>query len=135
MMKILNTWWRRRSVVAAASAVALVVPLAVLAGSDAAAGTNLVTNPGLESLGSNGFPTCWEQSGYGTNNYSFKVAHPGHIGSNAMQVKITSISSGDRKAMMLENPSCAPDVTPGHQYDLSVWYKSTTPDIVITTFR
>ena len=50
-MKILNTWWRRRSLVAAASAVALVVPLTLLAGSQATAGTNLVINPGFETVG------------------------------------------------------------------------------------
>ena len=73
-MKILNTWWRRRSLVAAASAVALVVPLTLLAGSQATAGTNLVVNPGLESLGTNGFPTCWEQSGWGDNDYTFDTS-------------------------------------------------------------
>jgi hypothetical protein len=134
-MKILSKLRPSRSLVAAAGAVTIVLPLTVLAGPTAVAGTNLVVNPGLESLGSNGFPTCWEQSGYGNNNYSFGVSNQAHSGNNAMQVSITSTSSGDRKAMMLENPSCAPDVTPGHQYDLSVWYTSNTPDIVITTFR
>jgi hypothetical protein len=36
---------------------------------------------------------------------------------------------------MLENPSCAPWVTPGHQYDLGVWYMSNTPDSVISLYR
>ena len=36
---------------------------------------------------------------------------------------------------MLEDPSCAPNVTPGHQYDASAWYKTTTPNTVMTMFR
>ena len=116
-------------------ALALALPIAIPVGATAAAGTNLIVNPGLESLDSTGFPVCWEQSGYGTNNFSFRVTNQAHSGSNAMQVSISSLSSGDRKAMMLENPSCAPTVTQGHQYNLCVWYMASTPNVVITTFR
>ncbi len=134
-MSPLRFWRGRRSVKTAICALAIILPVSMLVGSTADAGVNLLVNPGLETLGSNGFPTCWEQSGYGDNNYSFSVSNQAHSGNNAMQVSITSTSSGDRKAMMLENPSCAPDVTPGHQYNLCVWYMSNTPDAVITTFR
>lgn len=99
------------------------------------ASANLIGNPTLESLDSGGFPVCWEQSGWGSNGYSFAVSHPGHSGNNAMSVTVSSTGSGDRKAMMLEDSSCAPNVTPGHQYDLSVWYQTSTPSTVMTMFR
>ncbi|HKT05122.1 MAG TPA: galactose oxidase-like domain-containing protein [Rugosimonospora sp.] len=100
------------------------------------ASANLLVNPGLEALDPNGFPTCWEQSGWGDNTYQFSVTSDAHSGGSAMQVTLTNPnSSGDRKAMMLENTSCAPNVTAGHQYDLSVWYTTTTASTVITMFR
>src|SRR5207248_1186752 len=76
-----------------------------LAGQPAFADANLVANPGLEVLDGNGFPVCWEPSGYGDNSYSFAVTPAAHGGSNAMQVTVNSVNNGDRKAMMLENPS------------------------------
>lgn len=115
---------------------ALVVALSVLVGvSPAHAATNLVQNPGMEALGSDGFPTCWEKSGYGDNDYAFALTSQAHSGANAMQISITRINSGDRKAMMFEATSCAPNVTAGHQYDLSLWYTTSTPNTVITAFR
>lgn len=108
---------------------------AMIAVGHASAATNLIQNDGMEVLGQDGFPSCWERSGYGNNNYSFAVTNQAHGGGNAMNITITNIVDGDRKAMMLEAPACAPQVTPGKQYDLSVWYTTTTPNTVITTFR
>ena len=99
------------------------------------AGTNLVPDPGMESLDAGGFPVCWERSGWGTNVSTIAATSAAHTGAEAMQVSISSISSGDRKAMMAENAACAPAVTTGHQYDLSVWYTTTTPSTVFTMFR
>ncbi|GID93118.1 hypothetical protein Adi01nite_25300 [Amorphoplanes digitatis] len=100
------------------------------------AGANLLSNPGLEVLAADGFPVCWERSGWGDSTHTFEVTHAApHGGTNAMQVTVGAISSGDRKALMLENPSCAPNVTPGHQYDLTAWYKTTTANTVMTMFR
>ena len=94
----------------------------------AAAGANLVANGGLESVGADGFPVCWERSGWGDSPYTFDVTAQAHTGARAMQITLAQTAAGDRKAMMLENPSCAPNVSPGHQYDLSVWYTTTTPN-------
>jgi hypothetical protein len=101
----------------------------------ASAAANLISNGGLEALDSTGFPVCWEQSGWGDNAYTFAVSHTAHSGANAMKITLSAAGSGDRKAMMLENTSCAPNVTPGHQYDLTAWYTTTTPNTVMTVFR
>ncbi|MFI1994168.1 galactose oxidase-like domain-containing protein [Actinoplanes sp. NPDC020271] len=115
--------------------VLVVALLAALVPTAAHAGANLVANPGVEGLAGNGFPVCWERSGWGDQNFTFGLSHPGHTGANAMQITLVTASNGDRKAMMLENPSCAPNVTPGHQYDLSAWYTTTTANTVMTMFR
>ncbi len=101
----------------------------------ASAGANLIANPGLESLAADGFPVCWEQSGWGANGHTFALSTDAHSGARSMSVTLTTAGQGDRKAMMLEDTSCAPNVTPGHQYDLSAWYKTTTPNTVMTVFR
>ncbi|MEV6342897.1 galactose oxidase early set domain-containing protein [Actinoplanes sp. NPDC051851] len=98
------------------------------------ASANLIANPGLESI-EGAFPVCWEQSGYGNNGHTFEVSTDAHSGSRSMSVTLTNAGQGDRKAMMLEDSSCAPNVTQGHQYDLSVWYKTSTPNTVMTVFR
>ena len=117
--------------VAAASAL-----LGLSAASPAHASVNMVVNSDMQTLNSSGFPLCWEQSGYGTNVSTFSTSNETEDGvGNAMQITTTQAGTGDRKAMMQENQSCAPDVTPGDQYQLGVWYMSTTADAVITMFR
>lgn len=128
------SWLRAHARVPAA--VLVLATTAVLAvTTDAAADANLVANPGVEVLDGGGFPVCWERAGWGENTHQFQVTGNAHSGDHAMQVTVTSTSGGDRKAMMVEDQSCAPNVTPGHQYDLSVWYTTTTPDTVMTLFR
>ncbi|WP_205650594.1 galactose oxidase early set domain-containing protein [Actinoplanes solisilvae] len=113
---------------------ALLIVLA-LPSPPAAAGANLIVNGGLEAVGADGFPVCWEKSGWGDTPYTFGVTTQAHTGTKAMQITLSATGPGDRKAMMLENPSCAPNVTPGHQYDLGAWYTTTTPNTVLTVFR
>jgi Domain of unknown function (DUF1929) len=124
---------RRRSAVLAV--LATTVATVGFASQPAFADANLLVNPGLEVLDLTGFPVCWEPSGWGDNSFHFSVTPNAHAGTSAMRVTVDAVSNGDRKAMMLENPSCAPNVTPQHQYDLSVWYTTTTPNTVMTVFR
>ncbi|WP_425245301.1 galactose oxidase-like domain-containing protein [Streptomyces sp. NEAU-NA10] len=109
--------------------------LSPLGAQPATAAANLVKNPGLEILdGPSQFPQCFEKSGWGDNDHTFTVTGDAHSGSRAVRIELTRRGDGDRKTMMLEN-SCAPQVTPDHQYDLSFWYKSTTPNVAFTLFR
>ncbi len=84
----------------------LVVAIAVGAGltsvAPANAQTNTVQNNGLETLGPDGFPTCWERSGWGDNDFTFTVVPDTHSGSKAMKIELTRHVDGDRKAMMME---------------------------------
>lgn len=100
-----------------------------------ASAANLVTNPGFETDGTDGMPSCWEKSGWGDNDFGFATVTDAHSGSKAMKVTLTRRVDGDRKALITESAACAPVVTVGKQYDLGLYYKTTTPDAAITLFR
>ncbi|MCP3819030.1 DUF1929 domain-containing protein [Streptomyces sp. A3M-1-3] len=96
---------------------------------------NLISNPGFETAGTGDMPACWSKSGWGDNDFTFATVPDAHSGTKAMKVTLTRRLSGDRKALITENTACAPKVTPDRQYDLSLWYKSDTPDTSVTLFR
>ncbi|MFF3884993.1 galactose oxidase-like domain-containing protein [Streptomyces sp. NPDC001914] len=100
-----------------------------------ASAANLVTNPGFETGGTDGMPACWEKSGWGDNDFSFATVSDSHSGTKAMKVTLTRRVDGDRKALITESTACAPVVAAGKQYDLGLYYKTTTPDAAITLFR
>ncbi|MFF4883839.1 galactose oxidase-like domain-containing protein [Streptomyces nigra] len=100
-----------------------------------ASAANLVKNPGFETAGGDDMPYCWKKSGWGDNDFAFETVADAHSGSKAMKVTLTRRTEGDRKALITESAECAPVVSVGRQYDLGLWYKSTTPDTSITLFR
>ncbi|MCK8679939.1 galactose oxidase early set domain-containing protein [Streptomyces lichenis] len=103
----------------------------------ATAGVNLVKNPGFETAGTDhtGMPSCWSRSGWGDNDVAFTTTDDARTGAKAMKVELTRRVDGDRKALVTESAACAPAVAADRQYDLSLWYKSTTPDTALTLFR
>ncbi|MEV5531375.1 galactose oxidase-like domain-containing protein [Streptomyces prunicolor] len=107
----------------------------LLTSPQSAEAANLVINPGFETAGTDGMPSCWEKSGWGDNDFDFATTSDAHSGSKAMKVSVTRHVDGDRKALITESTACAPVVTVGKQYDLGLWYKTTTPDANITLFR
>jgi Domain of unknown function (DUF1929) len=127
-------WHQSRPLRAAVGAVALAVPIAVVASSNASAGVNLVVNPGFSQSGS-GFPACWTKSVTGTNKASFSMTSKAYSGSAAVQLSVSSYTSGEALAMITENQACAPAVTAGHQYSLDVHYMSSSPNAVIEVYR
>ncbi|HEX4094354.1 MAG TPA: galactose oxidase early set domain-containing protein [Trebonia sp.] len=127
-------WHQSRPLRAAAGAVALALPVAVVAGSGASAAVNLVVNPGLSPSGS-GFPTCFSKSETGANSASFSMTSKAYAGSAAVQLSVSRYTSGEALAMITENQACAPAVTPGDQYNLGVHYMSSTPNAVIEVYR
>ncbi|MFD8201842.1 galactose oxidase-like domain-containing protein [Streptomyces sp. NPDC059701] len=100
-----------------------------------ASAANLIRNPGFETAGTGDMPYCWEKSGWGDNDFAFTTTADAHTGAKAMKVELTRRVDGDRKALITESAECAPVVTAGRQYDLSLWYKTTTPDAALTLFR
>ncbi|GAA4675422.1 hypothetical protein Prum_029600 [Phytohabitans rumicis] len=115
-------------------ALTVLLTAALVVAAPAQAADNLVQNPSGEALTS-GFPNCFEKAGFGTNTFTIGTTTDAHTGSVATKVSITAITSGDRKVTMARTAACAPTVTAGRQYDLSVWYKSTTVAAAMTVFR
>ncbi len=127
-------WHQSRPLRAAVGAVALALPIAVVASSNASAGVNLVVNPGLSQSGS-GFPACWSKSVTGTNSASFSTTSKAYSGSTAVQLSVSRYTNGEALAMITENQACAPSVTAGRQYNLGVYYMANTPNAVIEVYR
>jgi peptidoglycan/xylan/chitin deacetylase (PgdA/CDA1 family) len=88
----------------------------------------LFKNPSLETdSNGDGTPDCWQRGGFGTNTFTWTRTSDAHSGSWAQQVRISSISSGDRKLISLQDSgTCSPAAVSGHRYRISAWYKSTT---------
>lgn len=88
----------------------------------------LFQNPSLEAdSNGDGTPDCWQRGGFGTNSYTWTRTTDAHGGTWAQQVRITSISSGDRKLInQQDSGTCSPPATTGHHYRVSAWYKATT---------
>jgi hypothetical protein len=93
-----------------------------------------VTNADLEQA-TNGVPNCFSQAGWGEHTATWSLVAGAHSGTKAQSITISNYVSGDRKLMVSENATCAPAVTPGESYDLSVWYKSTAAQNSLTLFR
>ncbi|MFI5683728.1 galactose oxidase-like domain-containing protein [Streptomyces sp. NPDC051636] len=107
----------------------------LLTSPQSAEAANLVKNPGFETASTGDMPYCWEKAGWGDNDFAYETTSDAHSGAKAMRVTLTRRVSGDRKAMLTESTDCAPVVSAGKQYDLGLWYKTTTPDANITLFR
>ncbi|MCY1047039.1 polysaccharide deacetylase family protein [Corallococcus sp. bb12-1] len=90
--------------------------------------SQLLKNPSLETdLNGDGTPDCWQRGGFGSNTFTWTRTPDAHGGSWAQQVRITQISSGDRKLITRQDDSsCTPTPTTGHHYRISAWYKATT---------
>ena len=115
---------------------ASIVALALLAVrvSAASAAPATVVNGDLEQVTA-GVPNCFEQSGWGSNTATWAITSDAHSGVVAQSLTISNYASGDRKLLMSENATCAPAVTPGQTYTLSVAYKSTSAANSMTVFR
>jgi hypothetical protein len=94
----------------------------------------MVVNPSLEQT-TNNVPYCFEQSGWGDHTFNWSLTGDAHSGAVAQSITLSNYVSGDRKLILTESADCAPTVIPGNQYDLSVWYKSTSANISFTLFR
>ncbi|WP_231391800.1 polysaccharide deacetylase family protein [Arthrobacter sp. 35W] len=93
-----------------------------------APGTNLVSNPSLETAGAGGLPQCWQAGGYGANTPVFTASTAAHTGTTAQTLTVSGYTDGDAKLLpTLDSGSCAPIGIGGHTYSLRTWYTSTVP--------
>lgn len=102
------------------SAVILLSSLTPL-GLATAAGTNLITNPSVETADTTGAaPLGWNKGGWGTNTstLSYKTTE-GNVGAKSLYINTTSYTSGDAKWYF-----SGVSVKPGQKYTYTEAYKS-----------
>ncbi|RJQ73071.1 DUF1929 domain-containing protein [Pseudonocardiaceae bacterium YIM PH 21723] len=105
----------------------LYTPLVLL---PASAAQNLMPNPGFSQVDADGKPVCWQDYGWGENRSDY-----GLTAEKALRLTMSERTSGDRKVMPAQNTDCAPQVAAGTQYDLSLTYRTSTPNTAITLFK
>ncbi len=84
-----------------------------------------------------GVPTCFQPAGWGQSTTNQQLIDEVPAGSTGRSWRITMADhrSGDVKLLASEDAGCAPAVTPGQVYDLSLSYRSTAAQQSITLFR
>ena len=101
----------------------------------APAGTNVLKNASLETIGADGFPQCWTGAGYGTNTPTWSRVTDAAAGTYAEKLEMTSLTDGDAKLIpSWDSANCSPLVTVGSTYNLSLSYKSDATTF-ITLYR
>jgi peptidoglycan/xylan/chitin deacetylase (PgdA/CDA1 family)/archaellum component FlaF (FlaF/FlaG flagellin family) len=96
---------------------------------------NLLQNPSLEAAVGD-TPTCWQLGGYGTNTFTWTRTSDAHTGSFGEKLDVSSLTDGDRKLVNTQDAgTCAPAVTPGHTYTVSVYYKSNVQPRIFAYYR
>lgn len=89
---------------------------------------NLVQNGDFEISGANSLPQGWSKGGFGTNNRVFSFPVTGVNGSKAVNVSITSYTTGDAKWYFAPIP-----ISPGI-YTYSDQYTSSVPSTITVQF-
>jgi hypothetical protein len=95
----------------------------------AVGGTNGLRNSSLEQDNNgDGVPDCFLKDSWGTNTATWTRTTDAHTGTYAENVSVSNYSTGAEKLGTFPDLGyCTPTVTPGHQYTLTAWYKSTVP--------
>ena len=96
-----------------------------------AAGTNLITNPSVETPGSpSTVPQSWSQGGWGSNTTAFSYANTGEDGTRSISVSVSNYVSGDAKWYF------APvTVTAGTTYTFTDYYQSNTTSSLVAWYQ
>ncbi|AGL20822.1 Ig-like domain-containing protein [Actinoplanes sp. N902-109] len=83
-----------------------------------------------------GIPDCWQRGGYGDNSWAWANSSTPHSAPAAMQVSISSFTSGDRRIMTPQDlGACAPEIVPGHTYQMKAWYQSVGTSRLVAYYR
>ncbi|HSW99155.1 MAG TPA: polysaccharide deacetylase family protein [Candidatus Saccharimonadales bacterium] len=105
---------------------------AVTVNNPVAAGTNLIPNPGLETVdpANKNMPANWTTSSWGTNNATFRYVTDGvHGGTHAIKVNIGTYTDGDAKWYFTPQA-----IDSSKMYDFSDYYKSNAESYVVVDF-
>lgn len=115
---------------------AALMPMVLLSPPAFAASTPVtLKNPGFEGIATDGFPSCWQMTGSGANTFTSASVAPGRVGGKAVSIDVTAYTSGERGFRQYPSTNCGAPVTAGHQYDVSLWYKASTPNVGVKLYR
>jgi peptidoglycan/xylan/chitin deacetylase (PgdA/CDA1 family) len=92
-------------------------------------GWNAIKNSSLDQDGDgDSLPDCYQLDTFGNNQFAWSRTSDAHTGPWAERVDVTGYQDGDNKLLVDQDLGfCTPSVTPGHQYRLTAWYKSSDP--------
>lgn len=109
----------------------IVITLALLTivPSTAHGATNLIQNPSLDTVGTNG-PASWSRGSWGSLTATFTYPVPGHTSGNAAKLSVTNFVNGDAKWYFTEVP-----VTGGSEYTFTNWSLSSENTLVVAQYR
>ena len=116
-----------RVLTASAVSALLVGGLYVGGGLGSAVASTLVANPSFEAgWTASTSATCWQIGNVGTGSATLAPSSTAHRGSLAAKLNVTSLASGGNRQVVInqDSGSCAPDVSIGHTYAVSAWYRS-----------
>ncbi len=102
---------------------------AAAAAQSASLGPNLIQNPSVETVGTNGLPDRWNKGGYGTNTRVLTYPVTGYQTLKGLQVVISAYTDGDAK-WFFDDVS----VSPGKQYQFSDYYNSNVGSTLFARF-
>jgi hypothetical protein len=97
-----------------------------------------VANSRLRTPAKNGkIPDCFQTAHYGTNTPTFSYSrNDGPAGAGAETITLAQRQSGTAQLLpTLDLGQCAPSVTPGNDYTIGAWYKSTKPVVFNLYYR
>src|SRR5262245_2608106 len=97
---------------------------------------NLITNASLETANASGTaPASHIEGRFGTNTATFVYPAPPHTGSRALEIQMSSWSSGDAKLCVLGPGGSRIAVKPGQIYRFSDFYSSDVQTFVTVDFQ
>jgi hypothetical protein len=99
----------------------------------------MLANASFEEVDdSSGSPTftCWATSLGGTNQFELAPAPDAHDGALALSLQVTQLTSPAIRVVAKQDMGqCAPLASPGHAYDVAVWYRGEAPPRLVAYWR
>jgi peptidoglycan/xylan/chitin deacetylase (PgdA/CDA1 family) len=99
--------------------------------------SNALPNASLEAdADGNGIPDCWSETGYGNADATWSRTADSHSGAAAVTLKVSSLSSGDRKLILAQDMgACSLTPAPGTSYHMSLSYRADVEPILVAFYR
>jgi len=91
---------------------------------------NQIQNPSVEDIGPGSTPTGWLQTSEGVNTPTFTYPAPGHNGGSAVEVSISSYTSGEADWYFQNVPA-----TGNEAFSFFDYYTATVPTYVVVQFN